>query len=357
MTLQELGWNARLEALFSSHREQGLEAARVAREDRDRFVLLDAGGERAAVLAGRLRHGIRDPSELPAVGDWVAARHEAGGTSVIAAVLPRASAFLRKRAGETTEPQVVAANLDTVFVVCGLDGDFNPRRIERYLAAAWESGVRPVVVLNKADLVAAVAERIAETEAVAPATDVVAVSALAGDGIAALAPWLTPGATVALIGSSGAGKSTLVNALLGTPRQSTGGVRPDDSRGRHTTTHRELVPLPGGALLLDTPGMRELQLWGDDTDMDGTFPDIAQLAEGCRFRDCAHEAEPGCAVRAALADGSLEAARFESWGKLRRELRWLALRQDASARAAETARWKAIHKSMKHHPKSDRWRR
>lgn len=357
MSLHLLGWNARWDTAFAPHLAAGLEPARVAREDRDRYVVLDESGARSAELAGRLRHEARSRAELPAVGDWVALRPGAASSAVIHAVLPRSSMFVRKVAGETTEAQVVAANVDSVFLVSGLDGDFNPRRIERYLASAWESGAEPVVVLNKADLADDVEARVAAVAALAPGAAVVALSALAGAGVDALARWLGAGRTVALIGSSGVGKSTLVNALLGAERQATGGVREHDSRGRHTTTHRELVPLPGGALLLDTPGMRELQLWGDETGLDDAFPEVAALAAGCRFRDCRHEREPGCAVLGALERGELEAERFESWRKLQRELAWLAARQDARARAAAESKWKAVTRSMKHHPKAGRWRR
>jgi ribosome biogenesis GTPase len=356
MSLAFLGWNDRFQALFSDLAEPRLFPARVAREDRDHYLLLDGDGERDAVLAGRLRHEAASRAALPAVGDWVAARAEASGLALVTHVLERTSAFTRKRAGETTEEQVVAANVDAVFLVCGLDGDFNPRRIERLLTAAWESGAEPVIVLNKADLAAALDDALDEVRALAPGASVVALSALAGSGLDVLERWLAPGRTVALIGSSGVGKSTLVNALLGASRQATGAVREADSRGRHTTTHRELVPLPSGALLLDTPGMRELQLWGESSGVEDAFPEIAALARACRFRDCAHESEPGCAVRAALDSGELEPGRFESWRKLLRELRWLASRQDARARAEEEAKWKAIHKSMRHHPKADRWR-
>ncbi len=358
MSLERLGWNARFADAFAARTEPNLLPARVVREDRDRYLLIDESGERAAVLAGRLRHESLAAGDRPAVGDWVAVRASgADGDAVIVAVLPRTSAFTRKRAGETTDEQVVAANVDVVLLVSGLDGDFNPRRIERYLAAAWESGATPVVVLNKADLADDLEARLDEVRGVAPGVDVIALSALEGEGVEALASWLLPGRTLALLGSSGVGKSTLANALLGEARIATGAVREDDSRGRHTTTHRELLVLPCGALLLDTPGMRELQLWADEDALDGAFPEIAALAASCRFGDCAHESEPGCAVLAAEADGTLDAERLASWRKLQRELKWLASRQDARARAEEEARWKAIHKSMKHHPKADRWRR
>ncbi len=356
MSLQHLGWTRAREDAFAPHRSQGLVPARVAREDRDRYLLLDARGERPAVVAGRLRHGAADRAALPAVGDWVAARVGAAGAARIEAVLPRTSAFTRRAAGAPTEEQVIAANVDTVFLVNGLDGDYNLRRLERYLAAAWESGAEPVVVLNKADLADDLDTRLAEAAAAAPGAPVLAISALRGEGLDALAPWLAPARTVALLGSSGAGKSTLVNALLGEDRQATGAVRADDSRGRHVTVRRELVPLPGGALLLDTPGLRELQLWGGDEGLEGAFPDVAELAGRCRYRDCAHAEEPGCAVRAAVEAGLLDAERLESWHKLRREARHLAAQRDARSRAEEEARWRIISRAIKNHPKADRWK-
>jgi ribosome biogenesis GTPase len=228
----------------------------------------------------------------------------------------------------------------------------NPRRIERYLTAAWESGAAPVVVLNKADVAEDPDACAAEIESVSPGVPVVAVSAREEANLEALRPWLVAGRTVALLGSSGVGKSTLVNALLGEKRQDTGAVRADDSRGRHTTTHRELIPLPGGAVLLDTPGMRELQLWADESTLADSFPDVEALAAQCRFRDCRHDAEPGCAVRAAETEGRLDPGRLESWRKLQRELRFLARKQDVRLRLEEESRWKAIARFQRQHKKS-----
>jgi len=355
--LVSLGFKPSHAAAFALIAERGLLAARVARADRDRLLVLTAPGEtpRPAVVRGRLRHEAASPADLPAVGDWVAIEPATDGPSLIHAVLPRASAFTRLDVGRETLEQVVAANVDVLFLVSGLDRDFNPRRIERFVVGAWESGARPVVVLNKADLLdeAELDRRIGAIQAGAPGVPVIAVSAAEGAGLEALTPHLAPGSTVALVGSSGVGKSTLINALLGEARLDTGEVRADDQRGRHTTTWRELVALPGGALLVDTPGMRRLALWGDEGEamLERGFADVDALAAACRFRDCAHQGEPGCAVDAAAADGTLEPGRLANWQKLRRELRAFEIRHDARAQKAEKARWKTISKTVRAHMK------
>jgi ribosome biogenesis GTPase len=292
------------------------------------------GGERSGEVSGRFRHEALGPADYPAVGDWAAIESRRADQAIIQAILPRRSAFTRKAAGEAVEAQIVAANVDTVFLVSGLDGDFNLRRIERYLTAAWTSGAAPVIVLNKADLRPGDLEEIVEAAAgVAPGVPVLAANALAEGGLAKLEPFLVPRKTVAFLGSSGVGKSTMINRLLGEERFLTATMSDAaEGRGRHTTTARELVRLPGGALLIDTPGMRELGLWADDEGLDKTFDDIDGLAVRCRFPDCSHEQEPGCAVREAVEAGILDRARWESYLKLRRELRYLELKKDEKTR-------------------------
>jgi ribosome biogenesis GTPase / thiamine phosphate phosphatase len=329
LDLESLGWDASLAEAFRPYEQDGFVPARAAVEHRIEYVVYTAHGELRAELAGRLRHD----EEHPAVGDWlaVAARPDEG-RATINAILPRRSAFVRKVAWAETKPQVVAANVDVVFVVCGLDLNYNIRRIERFLTLAWESGAQPVVLLTKADLCDDVEAYVLEVESVAFGVPVHAVSAPHGDGVETVRSYIPHGKTAALLGSSGVGKSTLVNALVGEEVLATNEVR-EDGRGRHTTSHRELVPLPEGGVVLDTPGMRELQLWDAASGLESAFQDLDALAGECRFSDCAHGREPGCAVRAALASGTLDVERFESWRKLQRELERLARKQDARARS------------------------
>lgn len=350
MELDRLGWNSSLEGAFEAFASVGFIPGRVSAGYNYFYRVLTRQGEWLAELTGRFRHEARGPEDLPAVGDWVALRPRPGEERAqVHAVLPRKSAFVRKAAGSATGPQVLAANVDTVFLVAGLDGDFNPRRIERALVLAWQSGASPVVLLNKADLGGDQEARRLAMEEAAPRVPVHVVSGRRGDGMAALAPYLTSGRTVALLGSSGVGKSTLVNRLLGEDRQPTAEVRPHDQRGRHTTTRRELIALPGGAVLVDTPGLREIQLWATEEGLASAFDDVARLAQSCRFRDCRHRGEPGCAVRGAVVAGELAEERLLSHHKLQAELRHLAVKADLGLQRAQKARWRAIHKAARHH--------
>lgn len=349
MALIDVGWHAGLDAPFAPFAAAGFELARVAVAYGATFRVYTADGDELADLAGRLRHEATGRRDLPAVGDWVAVKRTTieGGRATIQGVLPRKSLFSRKAAGDETTEQILAANVDTAFLITGLDGDFNVRRIERYLVMTWESGAAPVVVLNKADLADDLDARLDEVRAVALGVPVHPISARQQTGLDELDHYLQPGQTIAVLGSSGVGKSTLINRFLGEERLRTREVREGDDRGRHTTTHRELVRLPGGALLIDTPGMRELQLWSSDTGVVEAFDDIAAIGEDCHFADCVHEHEPRCAVKQAVAEGRLDAARLESYHKLRRELSWLATRQAGLGQQTEKKKLRAMFRAIR----------
>lgn len=337
--LLPFGWDDRVAALFAALDAPGSVPARVSRVDRGSCMLVtDDGPLRASPFGVVARQaGLTD---LPATGDWVAvARDTSGDEAGVVAIVPRWSAISRKDPDErVTAEQVLAANLDVVAVVCALDRPVSRNRLERMLAAAWESGASPVVVLTKADVTADLAGAVGEAGEAAGGVPVVVTSTVAGDGIEEVRALLRPSRTIALLGPSGAGKSSLVNRLVGDDVQSTGAVREGDARGRHTTAARELVPVPGGGVLLDTPGLRSLPLWDAGAGVAATFDDVEGAAAGCRFRDCRHEGEPGCAVRAAVGAGTLDARRVESYHKLVRELDSLEVRQDEHARRAQGRR-------------------
>lgn len=335
-SLSALGWDPDREREFGEARAAGLVPGRVVRADRGAVRVRTGRGERLARLPGRLRRQASADLELPAVGDWLALHEPPGdGPALVDAVLPRRSQLLRRAAGEAVAAQVVAANVDAALLVSGLDGEFNPRRIERLLSLTRMQGIAPRLLLNKADLCPDPRASLATLSALAPDAPAMALSALAEADLARLRAWLAPGTTSVLLGASGVGKSTLLNGLLGAAVQPTRPVRARDRKGRHATTRRELFALPGGALLIDTPGLREIGLWAEADELGATFEDVEALAVGCRFRDCRHQEEPGCAVRAALGQGGLEPGRLEAFQRMQRELEDLGQRR---GRAGEKAR-------------------
>lgn len=347
MSILRCGWNDYFEAVWKNAERPSAVPARVIAQGRGIWRVAGDFGECPAEAAGKLRLAAEEGADWPAVGDWVAAvLRDQGIAAQIHEVLARRGRFVRKMAGKKFAEQVIAANVDEALAVSSFDGDFNPRRVERYLTQCWESGAKPVIVLNKADGCESRQEKIEQMERVAMGVSVCAVSAKTGQGFDELEKHLTRGQTVVLLGSSGVGKSTIVNRLLGRAIQEVQEVRESDSRGRHTTTAREIFALPCGALLMDTPGLRELQLWEADDGISQTFSDIESLAEQCRFGNCRHEHEPGCAVRSAIDAGALDMARLENWRKLQRELAFLKRKADPEASHNEKQRIKQLMRGV-----------
>ena len=344
--LERLGWSSFFQAQVASE-DSGLRLARVTEEQRGQYRV--AGDfEGWAEVSGRFRHEATSAAAFPVVGDWVCVSAESdAGPGIIHRRLDRRGTVARKAAGRAMDEQVIAANVDTIFLVTALTEDLSPRRIERYLTLAWEAQAAPVVVLNKADLTEDPAAAVSAMRARLSLEDVVALSALTDDSMSALAPYLRPAGTIVLLGSSGVGKSTIVNRLLGRDVQKVSPIRESDGTGRHTTTSRQLIELPGGALLIDTPGMRELQPWADESAVDAVFDDIAQMALRCRFADCSHSHEPGCAVAEALAAGRLDAARLEHYRHLAREAAFEERKRDKAAAAEQKRRWKQITQAQR----------
>lgn len=348
MSILHWGWNNYLEAVWQEADRGNAAAARIIAQGRGVWRVAGDFGECPAEAAGKLRLAAGEGADWPAVGDWVAAEvRDRGSAAQILEVLPRRGRFVRKTAGKKIAKQVIAANVDVALVVSALDGDFNPRRVERYLVQCWESGAKPVVLLNKCDACEALQEKVEAMEKAALGVPVHAISAKTSLGFDGLEKHLVRGQTIVLLGSSGVGKSTIVNRLLGRDTQEVQEVRESDSRGRHTTTGRELFVLPGGAVLIDTPGLRELQLWGADEGVSQTFLDIETLAARCRFGNCRHEGEPGCTVQAAIRAGALDTARLENWRKLQRELEFLQRKTDPDARQSEKHRIKQLMRGVK----------
>jgi ribosome biogenesis GTPase / thiamine phosphate phosphatase len=341
--LKAFGWDDLFAEQFGAIPLQGILPARVAVQQKHRYVLYTGMGERPGEIAGRIHYDAHGTEDYPVVGDWVAVRERPGEDMLtIVSVLPRHTRFARKAVGAGAVEQIVAANIDTVFVVNGLDAGINPRRVERYLVLSAESGARAVIVLNKTDLADNVEETVQGLASIAGTIPIIVMSAVRDEGIDKLLEFLPYGSTGAMLGPSGVGKSTIINHLLGQNRFETGEVRESDRKGRHTTSHRELVVLPGGGLLIDSPGMRELQLWGGEEGVHDAFADIDALAGVCKFRDCTHAEEPGCAVRAALEDGRLDRARYASFLKLQKEVAYQQRLVDKTASLKEKQRAKRI---------------
>jgi ribosome biogenesis GTPase / thiamine phosphate phosphatase len=364
MKLEMAGWNGFWAKQFADFASQGLRPARVLAQHRGSYLLWTENGEAGGEVAGALLFRAA-PGELPVTGDWVAIRqYSPADVAIITDVASRKTSFSRKASGRAAEEQVIAANIDLLFIVCGLDNDYNLRRLERYLVAARQSGAKALIVLNKADLCPEEALRVREVQGIAAGVQVLAITAT--DDVGPLFSFIGRGETAALVGSSGAGKSTIVNQLVGSAVQSTHPARASDSRGRHTTTHRELFFLPNGGLILDNPGIRELQLWAGDLGQSSlpdairlgnafaeAFPEVAALGAQCGFRDCSHGSEPGCAVQSALATGMIDDARWRSYVKLRRELRHATLAADKNLRRTEKQRFKKACKDVK---RNQKWR-
>lgn len=343
MNLEKLGWNQNFEDAFAIYQKEGYSVGRVALEHKGMYRVYTEHGDLLAEITGNLRFRAFEREDFPTVGDWVVLKIRlAEQKATIHEILPRESKFSRKAAGTGTSEQLIAANINTVFLVNALNRDFNVRRMERYLTITWESGANPVIVLSKADLCDDVSEKVAETKSVAFGVPIHVVSAANDEGLGALGSYFDKNETVALLGSSGVGKSTLINRLYGEEIQNVEDIREGDDRGRHTTTHREMILLPDGGILIDTPGMRELQLWESGESLTHSFNDIEELSTQCRFRDCGHQNEPGCAVESAIDDGTLTEERFNSYLKLQRELAYLERKTNKKAQKEEREKWKKI---------------
>jgi len=353
MPLEDWGWDARWKEAFAALPGRGLFPARVVSERRGSYQTVCADGDRIAKLPGAVRHKAGARAELPAVGDWVALESLSGERgALVKHVLRRRTKLSRKASGEALEEQVIGANLDAVFVTTALNNDFNARRLERFLTVCRESGAAPILLLNKADQCPDPEPYLAQARAVASGVPVITLSAKTGAGLEALSEWIKPGRTVGFVGTSGVGKSTIINRLLGDERMKTAATRASDERGRHTTTHRELFLLAGGGVLLDTPGMREMQFWEAEHGLAAAFEEIDALSPSCRFTNCGHASEPGCAVLAAVAAGTVAAARLDSWRKLRGELAARAERVPHKERAAARRRAREDNQTRKQDAKS-----
>jgi ribosome biogenesis GTPase / thiamine phosphate phosphatase len=348
LNLEDFGWSSFFEDYCTDRQNDDLIPARVSFQGRGMYRLISQSGEMWGEIGGALSHDLLGSGEMPVCGDWVLVDNPMNrDRTVMRFLLPRRTSFSRKQAGTTIGRQLIAANIDTVCLVSGLDSDFNIRRIERYLAIAWESGAIPVIVLNKADICVEVSDRIAEAMSLAPGVPVLSLSATEGRGVEDILHYAGRGQTIAFLGSSGVGKSSIVNRLLGRSVQEVREIDASTGRGLHTTTARQLFLLPSGVLIMDTPGMRELQIWSVDAGLGAAFEDIKTFAEGCRFRDCSHQTEPGCRVCAAVVQGELDSGRLSNYLKLRKEARYIELKSAHSANWVEKERWKKVARAAR----------
>lgn len=359
MNKNDWGWNSRLEESMNRYTQEGLSAGRIIRENRHHYRIASGETMISAEVSGAFRYRTICAADFPVIGDWVAYRSADEHTASIEAVLPRRSSFSRKSSGDQTEEQILAANIDIAALVFGIDGgrNFTAGALERYLTLAWDSGAQPLILLNKADLATPEQQQscLLTAEMNAPGVPVHLISAVTGSGISDLC--IKAGETLAFIGPSGVGKSTLLNSIAGKAIQKTGEQREQDRKGRHTTTHRELFMLEGGIMIIDSPGLKEIQLWADEQSLDTAFSDIDKLSRSCRFSDCSHEGEPGCAVLQALQTGDLDHRRYENYLDMKKEVRYLQTKRSEHAARAERAKWKTIaklQKDLKNIRKNDR---
>lgn len=351
MELNKLGFDA----FFQKHREklqdeqiEEFSIGRICAEYKENYKVFSELGEMNAFISGKFRNGCKTREDFPVVGDWVLFEAIDGGKkAIIQKILPRESKFSRKVAGKETQEQIIASNINFAFIVCALNYDFNIRRIERYLSLVWQSGAIPIVVLTKTDLCNDVQKKISEVQDIAFGVDIHAISNISTDGIEILQKYFADNKTIVLLGSSGVGKSSLINNLAKYEVMKVSTLRNNIDKGRHTTTHKQMIILPEGGLIIDTPGLRELQLWDAEDGIRQTFSDIEELANACKFSDCTHTMEPGCAVQKAINNGFLDASRLENYLRVQKEQKYLTSRQNQSAAKVERDKWKAIHKQIK----------